>query len=45
MESVEDVRKFMQIRFLGQFVRHEMISKMEAEEIFQEQEEKLSMLG
>ena len=33
LESVEDVRKFMQIRFLGQFVRHELISQMEAEEI------------
>ena len=44
-ESVEDVRKFMQIRFLGQFVRHELISQMEAEEIFQEKEEKVTMLG
>ena len=32
LESVEDVRKFMQIRFLWQFVRHELISQMEAEE-------------
>ena len=45
LESVEDVRKFMQIRFLGQFVRHELISQMEAEEIFQEKEEKVTMLG
>ena len=35
----------MQIRFLGQFVRNELISQMEAEEIFQEKEEKLSVLG
>ena len=35
----------MQIRFLGQFVRHELISQMEAEEIFQEKEEKVSVLG
>ena len=34
LESVEDVRKFMQIRFLGQFVRNELITQMEAEEIF-----------
>ena len=45
LESVEDVRKFMQIRFLGQFVRHELISQSEAEDIFQENEEKVSMLG
>ena len=32
--SVEDVRKFMQIRFLGQFVRQELISQSEAEDIF-----------
>ena len=30
---------------LGQFVRHELISQSEAEEIFQEKEEKVSMLG
>ena len=30
---------------LRQFVRHELISQMEAEEIFQENEEKVSMLG
>ena len=35
LESVEDVRKFLQIRFLGQFVRHELISQSEAEDIFQ----------
>ena len=45
LESVEDVRKFMQIRFLWQFVRHELISQSEAEDIFQEKEEKVSMLG
>ena len=45
LESVEDVRKFMQIRFLGQFGRHDLISQMEAEDIFQENEEKVSMLG
>ena len=38
------MRKFLQIRFLGQFVRHELISQLEAEEIFQEKEEKVSML-
>ena len=26
LETVEYVRKFMQIRFLGQFVRHELLS-------------------
>ena len=45
LESVEDVRRFIQIRFWGQFVRNELISQMEAEEIFQEKEEKLSVLG
>ena len=45
LESVEDVRKFMQIRFLGQFVRNELISQMEAMEIFREKKEKVSMLG
>ena len=45
LESVEDVRKFMQIRFLGQFVRRKLISQMEAEEIFHENEEKVNMLG
>ena len=45
LESVEDVRRFMQIRFLGQFVRNELITQMEAKEIFQEKEEKLSVLG
>ena len=42
---MEDVRKFMQIRFLGEFVRHELISQSEAETIFQENEEKVTMLG
>ena len=45
LESVEDVRKFMQILYLGQFVRHELISQMEAEDIFQEKDEKVNMLG
>ena len=27
LENVEDVRKFIQIRFLGQFVRHELLSQ------------------
>ena len=31
LESVEDVRKFMQIRFLGEFVRHELLSQSEAD--------------
>ena len=31
--------------FLGHFVRHELISQSEAEEIFQEKEEKASMFG
>ena len=44
LESVEDVRKFMQIRFLGQFVRQELLSQSEAEPIFQEKEDKVSML-
>ena len=35
----------MQIRFLGQFVRHELISQSEAKEILYENEEKVSMLG
>ena len=30
---------------MGQFVRHELISQMEAEEIFQERDEKVFMLG
>ena len=30
LESVEDVRRFMQIRFLGQFVRQDLISQVEA---------------
>ena len=38
LESVEDVRKFMQIRFLVQFVRHELLSQSEAESILQENE-------
>ena len=45
LESVKDVRKFMQIRFLGQFERHELLSQQEAEEIYFEQEEKVSVLG
>ena len=45
LESVEDVRKFMQIRFLGQFMRQELLSQLEAEAIFHENEEKVTMLG
>ena len=45
LESVEDVRKFMQIRFFGQFVRHELLSQSEAEAVFNEKEEKVTMLG
>ena len=33
LESVEDVRRFMQVRFLGQFVRQDLISQVEAEDI------------
>ena len=35
----------MQIRFLGSFVKHELLSQSEAEEIYHEKEEKVSMLG
>ena len=45
LESVEDVPKFMQIHFLGQFVRHELLSQSEAEAIFHEKEENVTMLG
>ena len=45
LESVEDVQKFMQIRFLGQFVRHDLLSQAEADEIYCDQEEKVSVLG
>ena len=45
LESVDDVKRFMQIRFLGQFVKHELISQSEAEEIFHGKEEKMTMLG
>ena len=45
LESVEDVRKFMQIRFLGQCVRHELHSQSEAEAIFHEKEEKVNVIG
>ena len=44
LESVEYVRMFMQIRFLWQFVRHELLSQREADEIYFEQEEKVSVL-
>ena len=33
LESVDDVRRFMQISFLGQFVRHELLSQPDADEI------------
>ena len=45
LESVEDVRMFMQIRFLGQFVRQDLISQVEAEDIFAAQAENVNMLG
>ena len=45
LESVEDVRKFMQIRFLGQSVRHDLLSQSEADEIYFEHEEKVNVLG
>ena len=45
LESVEDLRKFMQIRFFGKFVRHDLVSQAEADEIYFEQEEKVSALG
>ena len=45
LKSVEDVRKFMQIRFLGHFVRHDLLSQAEADEIYRDQEEKVSVLG
>ena len=45
LDSVEDVKRFMQIRFLGPFVKHELISQSEAEEIFHEKEEKVAMFG
>ena len=45
LASVDDVRKFMEIRFMVQFVRHELISQQEADEIYDDQEEKVSVLG
>ena len=45
LESVEDERRFMQIRFLGQFVRQDLISQVEAEDIFAAQAENVNMLG
>ena len=42
---MEDVKRFMQIRFLGPFVKHELISQSEAEKIFHEKEEKVTVLG
>ena len=39
------MRRFLQIRFLGQFVRHELLSQQEADEIYFEQEENVSVLG
>ena len=35
----------MQIRFLWQFVRHDIISQKEANEIYYDQEENVSVLG
>ena len=45
LECVKDVQRFMQIRFLGPFVTHELISKQEADEIFHDQEEKVMVLS
>ena len=45
LESVEDVKRFMQIRFLGSFVKHELLSPTEAEEIFHEKKEKVATSG
>ena len=45
LERVEDVRKFMQIRVMGQFVRHDLFSQSEADEIYFEQEEKVNVFG
>ena len=45
LESMEDMRKIMQIRFHGLFVRHELLSQSEADAIFFENEEKVNMLG
>ena len=45
LESVEDVKRFMQVRFLGPFVKNEFISQTEAEEVFHEKEEKVAMSG
>ena len=42
---MDDVRKFMKISFMVQFVRHELISQQEADEIYDDQEEKVSVLG
>ena len=35
----------MQARFMWQFVRHDIISQQEAEEIYYDQEAKVSVLG
>ena len=43
--ALENVRRFMQIQFLGQFVRQDLISQVEAEDIFAAQAEKVNMLG
>ena len=45
LESVEDMRMFTQIRFLWQFVRHDLISQQEADEIYYDQDEKVSVIG
>ena len=34
LESLEDIRKFLQIRFLGQFVKHHVFSQEEAERMY-----------
>ena len=45
LESVKDVRKFMQIRFFGTFVLHDLLSQADADEIYFEQDENVSVLG
>ena len=42
---MDEVKRFMQIRLLGPFVKYELISQSEAEEISHEKEEKVTMLG
>ena len=45
LENVEDLRRFLQIRFLGPFVRQDLITQTEAEDFFAEKAEKVNMLG